>query len=331
MAGSLSAGARVGPATSGKGAHEANISAVIAFDRFIASTLPFVPRGVVRWVADPYIAGETDRDALRTVLALNRAGMLGTLDLLGEELTELKECRAIARRYRELLALLDRSGADSGVSVKLSALGLRLDPAVARDLIRDIVAAAREVGRFVRIDMEDASTTDATLAIYRILRGEGFDNVGVVLQACLKRTYRDACELARMGASVRVVKGIYVERERISWRDPEIVRDNFVRIVRVLLEGGGRVASATHDERLVYQTTAVMEALSMDPREVEFQMLLGVREGLRDDLVANGRRVRIYVPFGEQWYAYSVRRLRENPAVAGHVTRQLLGRVLRRK
>ncbi len=299
-------------------------------DRLIATTLPFVPRGIVRWVAGHYIAGESDQDALGSVAALNQLGALGTLDLLGEEIDDPAAARAIAVRYRKLIEDSARAGLKTGVSIKLSALGLRRHPSLARDLIREVVATARDVQRFVRIDMEDAGTVSAALGIYRGLRKQGFDNVGVVLQSCLRRTFADVKALAPMKVDVRVVKGIYVEPELISWRHPEVIRDNYLWMVRHLFENGCRVAAATHDEQLIYGVDALRDECGVAKEETEYQMLLGVTEKLRDVLIQNGYRMRVYVPFGELWYEYSIRRLKENPAVAGHVTKQLFGRVFGR-
>ncbi len=299
-------------------------------DRLIATTLPIVPRSIVRWVAGPYIAGESETDALATVRKLNELGANATLDLLGEEIDDPAASRTIAKRYKALIRSIAGSGLDSGVSIKLSALGLRSHPGLARDLAREVVAAARDAKRFVRLDMEDAGTIDATLDVYRQLREDGLDNVGVVLQSCLRRTFHDVKALAPLKVDVRVVKGIYVEPVLISWRHPQVIRDNYLRMVKYLYEHGCKVAAATHDEQLVYGVTALMDECGVAKEETEFQMLLGVTEKMRDVLIGNGHRMRIYVPFGALWYEYSVRRLKENPAVAGHVTKQLLGRVFGR-
>jgi proline dehydrogenase len=296
-------------------------------DRLVARSLPVFPRFLVRWVASRYIAGEESADALRTVEGLNRRGALATLDVLGEEVSEGAQAREIARGYREVLAEIGRRDLSSGVSVKLSGLGVRRDAGLARALLSEVVAAAREVRRFVRIDMEDSSLTEATLSIYRGLREEGFANLGIVLQACLRRTMDDAAALADLRPDVRVVKGIYVEPEAISLRDPEAIRENYVRLLDFLVSRGCRAAAATHDGKLVFAAKEIMRRRGIAAGGLEFQMLLGVRESLRDALLAGGQRVRIYVPFGKLWYEYSVRRLRENPAIAGHVTRALFGQV----
>jgi proline dehydrogenase len=176
--------------------------------------------------------------------------------------------------------------------------------------------------------MEDSSTTDDTLLLYRALRNEGFDNLGVVLQASLRRTLSDVRELADLKPSVRICKGIYVEPAEIQFKDDDQVRANFVQALDDLLENGSYVAIATHDEWLVERALERIAQLSR--REYEFQMLLGVRPELGERLVADGHRVRIYVPFGEHWYEYSLRRLQENPAIAGAVARDTIARVVRR-
>jgi proline dehydrogenase len=204
------------------------------------------------------------------------------------------------------------------VSVKLTGLGLNLDPALAR---RNLEAIASR-GTFVRIDMEDSSTTDETLALYRELTAAGFGNLGVVLQAALRRTESDAAELA--GANVRLCKGIYIEPHELAFRDFHEVRESFVRTLDVLLDGGTYVGIATHDEWLVDRALEAIAARGLTPAAYEFQMLLGVRPELGDRIVAAGHRLRIYVPFGRQWYEYSLRRLQENPKVAGYVARDLL-------
>ncbi len=297
--------------------------------RLIARSLPILPRRLVRWVAGPYIAGETPEDALRVVGALNGRGALATLDLLGEEVRDPARSAQIADGYVAALGEISRRGLRSGVSVKLSGLGIRFDPALARDLLRRVLVAAREAARFVRIDMEDSSLTDETLAVYREARAAGFHNVGVVLQACLRRTMRDAEAVAALGGSVRLVKGIYVEPEAIAFRDREEVRTAYVEVLRYLVSRGLSVAAATHDGALVAAAKTLMAERGMAPGSLEFQMLLGVREALRDSLLRDGHRVRIYVPYGEHWYEYSLRRLRENPAIAGHVTKQMFGRIFR--
>ena len=284
--------------------------------------LPAVPRPVVRRLSARYIAGPTLADAQRVVAELNAKGMLATVDVLGEEVGRPDEARAIAKAYLDVLDAIDAGGLRANVSVKLTALGLKLDPGLARANVEAIAAR----GTFVRIDMEDSSTTDATLALYRDLREQGRNNLGVVLQAALKRTVGDAESLA--GANVRLCKGIYVEPPELAFRDYEAVRVNFVRALDTLLDGSCYVGIATHDEWLVEQALRAVSARGLGQDEYEFQMLLGVQTRLADRLVAEGHRLRVYVPFGSKWYEYSLRRLQENPKVAGYIATDTLNRLV---
>ncbi|HEY2072897.1 MAG TPA: proline dehydrogenase family protein [Gaiellaceae bacterium] len=264
-----------------------------------------------------YIAGATLDDAVSCVRSLNAEGKLATVDVLGEEITHADEARAIAREYLDVFDAVERDRLDANVSVKLTALGLQLS----YDLCKENLLRVLDLGRFVRIDMEDSSTTDDTLRLYRELRESGRENVGIVLQACLRRTLDDVRALGDLKPSVRLCKGIYVEPPSLAYSDAGSIRSSFVQCLDALLESGATVAAATHDEALI------REALARDVPE--FQMLLGVREERASELVAAGRRVRIYVPFGEQWYAYSLRRLQENPAMAATIARAAIGRALR--
>jgi proline dehydrogenase len=190
--------------------------------------------------------------------------------------------------------------------------------------MRRLLRRARDLDNWVRIDMEDSSVTDATLRVHRTLLEE-FDNVGCVLQAYMRRTMSDALELARMGANVRVCKGIYVEPREIAYKDRGIVQRNFVDVVRTLLQAGCYVGIATHDEVVVWECQRVIRELGLSPTRYEFQMLLGVDEQLRALIVEAGHPMRVYIPFGQSWYPYSIRRLKENPSIAGHVMRATLG------
>lgn len=294
------------------------------FDRAVACALPVVPRSVVRRVSAPYIAGATLDDARRTVATLNAAGKRATVDVLGEEIHTGDEARAIASTYGDLLAAIANDRLDANISVKLTGLGLKLDLGLCRSLVEGLVRASGEQGARVRIDMEDATCVDDTLALYRELRGAGLDNVGIVLQAYLKRTLTDIEDLRELRPSVRLCKGIYVESRSISFHDADVVRRSFLGCLDALLDGGSRVAVATHDEYLLVESLARVERLSEDG--YEFQMLLGVREGRATELVAAGHPVRVYVPFGRQWYEYSLRRLQENPRMAGVIAKATLGR-----
>jgi proline dehydrogenase len=297
-------------------------------DSAIVRLLPAVPRPVVRKISERYIAGEELDDALRLVRRLNDQGKLATIDVLGEEIAEPDEARAIAAAYREAFEAIERGRLDSNVSVKPTALGLKLGYDLFRSNLLDVVKHAAERDNFVRIDMEDSSTTDDTLRAYRELRDAGHENVGIVLQARLKRTPADLAELAELRPNVRLCKGIYLERAEIAYRDFDSIRAAFVQSLEELLELGCYVGIATHDEWLLEQGQRLVAARGLGREEYEFQMLLGVRSGLGDELVRSGHRLRIYTPFGRHWYAYSLRRLQENPKIAGYIAADTVGRFL---
>jgi proline dehydrogenase len=296
------------------------------FDHAVARLLPAVPRSIVGRVAAPYIAGPTLDDARRVVAELNAAGMRATVDVLGEEITHPEPAKAIAAAYHDALEAISADGLDANVSVKLTALGLHVDADLCRSLLTDVLRVASTRKIFVRIDMEDSSTTDATLALYRSLREEGYEGVGIVLQAALRRTLSDIEALSDLRPSVRLCKGIYVEPPSIAFHERQVIRKSFVACLDALLDAGCRVAVATHDEWLLEQ------ALERLPRlraaGYELQMLLGVRARRGRELVAAGHPLRVYVPYGQRWYEYSLRRLQENPSVAGHVAKDMLGRLV---
>jgi proline dehydrogenase len=297
-------------------------------DRAIVRLLPAVPRPLVQKLSERYIAGPELKDARATVRRLNAEGKLATIDVLGEEVTSEEDAAAIVDAYEDVFADIERCGLDSNVSVKLTALGLNLDVDLCRDNLRAVVEDAAARGNFVRVDMEDSSTTDDTLRLYRELREEGHDNLGVVLQATLRRTLDDIRSLADLQPSVRLCKGIYVEPEEIAYREFEAVRANFVSALEALFEARCYVGIATHDRWLLDQGRRLVAEHDLGPEEYEFQMLLGVRPELGDGLVAEGHRLRIYVPFGRHWYEYSLRRLQENPKIAGYIAVDTIGRLV---
>jgi proline dehydrogenase len=301
---------------------------VALLDRAIVHLLPAVPRPVVRIISSRYIAGSELHDAAETVRGLNAHGKKATIDVLGEEIATEEETRAFARAYRDVLDEIDRERLQSGISVKLTALGLQLDEQLCRENLEAVVEAAAAYRNFVRIDMEDATTTDATLRLYRELREAGRDNVGVVLQASLRRTVDDVAALADLKPSVRLCKGIYVESPAIQFRAADEVRASFMRSLDALFDTGCYVGIATHDERLLDESKRVLAERTLGRDAYEFQMLLGVRPQVGDALVAEGHKLRIYVPFGAQWYEYSLRRLQENPSIAGYIAADTVGRIL---
>jgi proline dehydrogenase len=300
---------------------------VALLDRAIVSVLPAVPRPVVKKLSQRYIAGPDLADACRVVAELNRDSKMATMDVLGEEITSRDEASALLVEYEDVFEAIEREGLDSNVSVKLTGLGLKLDRDFCLENVATLVRDAAKRGNFVRIDMEDSSTTTDTLEIYSQLRGQGLDNVGLVLQAYMKRTLMDIASLAPLRPNVRVCKGIYVEPPDVAYQEFETVRINFVEAVEALLDAGAYVAVATHDDWVIGEVLTLLEEGGLAPEEYEFQMLLGVRPELGDELVREGHRLRIYVPFGRQWYEYSLRRLQENPKIAGYIALDALKRL----
>jgi proline dehydrogenase len=295
-------------------------------DRAIVRLLPAVPRRVVQRLSAPYIAGATLDDARRTVAGLNAEGKLATIDVLGEEVTRPAEAEAVASSYHAVLDAIAGDHLDANVSVKLTALGLKVELDLCRSLLATVVADAAARGIFVRIDMEDSTCTDDSLLLYRELRAARRDNVGIVLQSALRRTLDDVAALADLRPNVRLCKGIYVEPPAVAYQGHGEIRESFVRVLGALLEAGCYAAVATHDEWLLERT---LERVGGVPHDAyELQMLLGVRERRASELVADGHRLRVYVPYGDRWYEYSLRRLQENPAVATMVAKATLRRVV---
>lgn len=300
------------------------------FSRFVVLTLPLAPRLIVGKIARRYVAGETREEALRVAQALSSRGAMATLDLLGEEVSERHRAAEAVEEYIRLFDAINETGAiegsgfDANVSIKLTLLGLKIDASFCRDNVERIALAAKKYGNFLRLDMEDRSTTDGTLRIYRDLQGR-LGNLGVVLQSYMRRTLRDIDELPAEGANVRLCKGIYIEPRRVAWKGFETVRRNYVAALEKLIRREIYVGIATHDEYLVCAAVELLDRYSVPTDRYEFQMLLGVDEELRNTLLDGGHRLRVYIPYGRDWYQYSVRRLRENPEIARHVARAMFG------
>lgn len=275
--------------------------------------------GPARRMARRFVAGEHLEEALVVIRGLNAAGMRGTLDHLGENVDNPEAAADAAAAYEEALEALAREGLQSGVSVKLTHLGLDLGDEIAYQNVRRIVEKAAELGRFVRIDMESAAYVDRTLAIYRRLRQE-FTNVGAVVQAYLYRTPQDVEALIREGiADLRLVKGAYNEPPTIALQDRRQIREAFFHLLREMWrpearERHSRAAIASHDEAVIRYACTLARRLNVPPAEFEFQFLYGVRWARAQALVAEGYRMRLYVPYGTHWYPYFMRRLAERPA-----------------
>jgi len=295
-------------------------------NRLIVKTMPLVPKPVVRRVSNRYIAGDTLADAVRVVRDLNQRGMMATLDLLGEFISKREEATATAAAYIEALNRIAQEKLNSNISIKLTAFGLKLNYDFCLENVRNVAQHARSLGNFVRLDMEDSSCTSDTIRIYQTLRKD-FENLGIVIQAYMRRSLADIRGFMANGAptNVRLCKGIYVEPRNIAYKNRELINKNFTFLLDELMHGGAYVGIATHDERLAWDGMRLVDHLKLPKDKYEFQMLLGVDEELRDVIVNAGHRLRIYVPYGQHWYAYSVRRLQENPQIAGYVVKNFFG------
>jgi proline dehydrogenase len=299
------------------------------FNKLIALLLPIIPKPIVRKVSQRYIAGGTLDDAMNTVAQLNSKGAMATVDVLGEFITKLDEAKRNTEYSCDVIRRICQDGLQGNLSIKLTSLGLEIDPAACEQNVRNILTTARENGNmFVRMDMENSPYTTATIDLYRKLRKE-FTNVGVVLQSYLRRTPDDIDALITEGKSlgirtnVRLCKGIYIESEDIAFKERKEIQQNYLVSLEKLFAGGAYVGIATHDDVLINGAKQLIQKHRRTNLDFEFQMLLGVREQVRDAIIREGFRLRVYVPFGEDWYGYSIRRLKENPSMGGYIVKAL--------
>jgi proline dehydrogenase len=296
------------------------------FNKLVVKSLPFVPKPIVRKFANRYIAGETLADAVRCVRQINSEGACATLDVLGEDIFTKEEAVESRKASIEVLQTITKEKLDSNLSIKLTSLGLKLDKDFTTENVREILKVAARENIFVRFDMEDSTCTTDTIDVFQILHRE-FPKTGIVLQAYLFRTEHDATALMNNGVkNFRLCKGIYRESPEIAFQGREEVQQNYLKVLRLMFEQKAYVGIATHDSVLVDGANAMITELGLKKNEYEFQMLLGVRPELRNTLVKDGHKVRLYVPFGEHWYGYSMRRFKENPEIAGYVARAVFMR-----
>lgn len=287
-------------------------------DQFVVKTLPLVPKPVVARLSKPYIAGDSLKAAMECTRRLNEEGFRATLDILGEFVTSFDQAQEALDGYKELIQAISDNQLDANVSIKPTSFGLLLDRARSEDLMADLMKTVAEANNFMRLDMEDSPCTTMTIEFYDQLRKTYGTSVGVVLQAYMRRTIEDIQQITSAGPShFRLCKGIYVEPENIAYQGYEEVRANFLKSLNAMFDGGAFVGIATHDDYLVEESIKIVRERGLGPDRYEFQMLLGVREALRDQIKADNHNVRIYIPFGRDWYGYSVRRLKENPSLAG--------------
>jgi len=295
-------------------------------NRLILSIIQLSPKGLVKPFAMRYIAGERLDDAVRLVRALNSKGLMATLDALGENVSTREESLAAIGACEQILHTINETHLNANLSIKLTQFGLKINEEFCYSNLKRLLEIASTYRNFVRIDMEDSSTTSLTFNLYKRLRTEGFENVGVVIQANMRRTEKDIRGLTPLKANVRLCKGAYIEPESLAFKDGDEIRRNYVKLLKTLLEAQCYVGIATHDDFLINSAYQFIRQMNLKKTDYEFQMLHGVKVRLRDKMVADGHRLRVYVPFGRHWYAYSIRRFKENPQIARYVLRALFVR-----
>ncbi len=293
------------------------------FNRFIVWILPLFPKKFIWLFSRRYIAGRSILDGIEKTKELNQSGCCATIDVLGEDITSLSEATSAKKECMHVLDTIKMDMLDSNISLKLTQLGLKIDKETCFQNVNAIVQKAKQLNNFVRIDMEDSACTTDTLDIYRELCKK-YHNVGTVIQAYLMRSQEDVQQLIDEGiAHLRICKGIYEESPEIAYKNREKIRENYIRLVEMVLDSDGYVGIATHDRVLINRIIEMIHSEGYPSSQFEFQMLLGVTEQLRKELVSKGYHLRVYVPYGDQWYGYCTRRLKENPQVAGHVIKNI--------
>jgi proline dehydrogenase len=283
---------------------------------------------LLRGLAQRYVAGEELADGIVVAQTLNTQGLLVSLDHLGESVTNLVESRGAVAAYVDALEAIEQEQVEGNISLKLTQLGLDLTRQLAVGHLRKILERARELDTFVRIDMEGSEYTQRTLDLHRDLWDAGFTNCGIVLQAYLYRTAADVDQAIEKGVRVRLCKGAYLEPARVAFREKAAVDANYAQLMERLLQRGHQPAIATHDERLISHAQEICTRDGISPDSFDFEMLFGVRRDLQLRLVQEGYRVRIYLPYGKEWYPYLVRRLAERPANIGFFVRTLVQEAL---
>lgn len=298
------------------------------FNKLIAAILPYFPKKFIWIFSRAYISGETIEDAMRESKILNNKKIKVTLDVLGEFIKNLDEAEANKLEYLHLIEVSCRNGIDGNFSLKPTSFGLLIDKEVCYNHIREIVIKAASCNNFIRIDMEDSPCTDDEIELYRRLKTEFPANVGLVLQAYMRRTLNDIKQMLDMHSTeaplnFRLCKGIYVEPESIAYKKYEEINQHFLEDLEFMLTNKIYVGIATHDKPLIEGAYNLIKKYNVPRNMYEFQMLYGVTPKLRDSIVSAGHTMRVYVPFGKQWFGYSTRRLKENPKMATHIIKAI--------
>lgn len=291
------------------------------FNKMIAGMLPYMPKKLVWIFSKEYIAGETIGEAIKAALELNQQGILTTIDVLGEFITKLSEAEDNKKEYLKVIEAAEAAKVQGNYSLKPTSFGLLIDKEVAYKHIREIVAKAASYNNFVRVDMEDSPCTDLEIELFRKLKKEFPKNVGLVLQAYMKRTLDDIKGLEDIHTldnpiNYRLCKGIYVEPAEIAYKGYEKVNEHYLADLDYMMQKGMYPAIATHDKPLIDGAYKLIEKYGYSRDKYEFQMLYGVTPALRQSILDQGHRMRVYVPFGKEWFGYSTRRLKENPKMA---------------
>lgn len=289
------------------------------FNNFLVKTVPMAPKFMVGLVAKKYVSGETLQDAVRVIRDLNAKGFTATADVLGEHIHDLSETELPVEMYLDLTETISSEQIDSNVSLKLTQLGLEIDSDRTWENFEKILVKIKEQDNFLRIDMEDSSLTDVTLEFFKRAKLI-YKNVGFVIQSYLHRSEKDIRDFLSPGINVRICKGIYKESPDIAFQDPVKIRENFLLLVKLLLENDSYAAIATHDLIIIDACEKYIKSNNIPTDRYEFQALYGVPiHNTLKRLVSDGHTVRIYVPYGKDWYPYSMRRLKENPDLAGYI------------
>jgi proline dehydrogenase len=298
------------------------------FNKIIAAILPWFPKKFIWIFSKSYISGETIEDAMCVSRDLNSKNIKVTLDVLGEFIKTLDEAELNKKEYLNLIDTSYKNHIDGNFSLKPTSFGLLIDKEICLNHIREIVAKAASYNGFIRIDMEDSPCTDDEIELFRKLKVEFPGNVGLVVQAYLKRTLKDIEGMMNLNSgefplSFRLCKGIYVEPEAIAFKKYEDINNHFLEDLEIMLKNKIHVGIATHDKPLVEGAYKLLEKYNVPKQMYEFQMLYGVTPKLRENIVAEGHSMRVYVPFGKQWFGYSTRRLKENPKMASHIIKAI--------
>lgn len=291
----------------------------------IIKVLPIIPKSIVYIFAKKYIAGPNLSDAVKVTLDLMNKGGFSTIDVLGEFVTTKEKALHELSMIDKVLDAINEHKLKSYLSIKPTSLGMGIDFEFGYENIYQLVDKANKLGIFVRLDMENSPYTDNTLKMYKIFRDKGYSNIGFVIQAYMKRSENDVKSLLDYKPNIRLCKGIYNESPDIAFKDYNEIRKNYIKLLDLMLDNNLYVGIATHDEYLINYALNQIKDRNLKKEEYEFQMLLGVRENRRDELLREGHNLRVYVPFGVDWYGYSIRRLKENPQMAGHIFKSIFG------